>query len=394
MGFLFKRKKKEETVAIFDIGSGSVGGAIVHFPTEENELPIIIKTVRTEIDYINEKLSVILFTKNMLKALGITAEALYHTKAGAPDRIICVIASPWYSSETRIIKMSKESPFIFTEKMAEELLQKEIKSITLNYNKKTKTLYNELEIMEQHIMDVSLNGYQVESPIGMHTKSVEMNMIVSFSQKFFLDKIRKEISKTFHAIPVSFSSFIVASYFAVRDKYISPDSYLLVDVGGEMTEVGVVLKGILKASLSFPFGKKTFFKYMCTKLEVELRDAQELFNLYISGNLSAEKKKKIEPLFKSIENSWSESFRQSIGNLPHVLALPGTIFLTADSDMISWFFEVISNEQFIQSMTVGNKCNVVSLKGVDFLKMCKIEKDVFCDPFLMIEAIAVMRKKV
>ena len=389
---LFTSKKKEEIVAIFDIGSGSVGGAIVSLPTNEEIVPTILKTTRTEISYSNEKLNTATFTKNMIKALDSTANALYHTKSGAPDKVVCVIASPGYFSETRSIKMSKEKSFVFTEKIANELIQKEIKSINIAYKKKSKTIYNELEIIEHHIMNVDLNGYHVESPLGMHTKSVEMNMFVSFSQKFFLDKIRKVIFKTFHEISVYFSSFITASYFAVRDKYISPDSYLLVDIGGEVTEVGIVSKGILKASLSFPFGKKTFFKYMSTKLEIELRDAQELFNLYSTGYLAESKRKKLEPLFKSIVNSWSESFRKSVASLPHILALPSTVFLTADLDLIKWFSEVILNEEFIQLMTINHKCTVISLKGCEFTKTCKVDKDAIYDPFLMIESIAVMRK--
>lgn len=389
---LFTRKKKEEIVAIFDIGSGSVGGALVRLSVDNNELPIIIKSTRTEIDYTSDKINTSLFTKSMLKALNLTAESLYNFKEGAPNKIICVVASPWYSSQTKIVKMSKETPFIFNTKIQNDLIQKEIKSITLDYNKKAKTVYNELEMIEHHIMDVSLNGYQVSSPIGIHTKSVEMSIIFSFSQKFFLNKIRKEISKTFHDIPLYFSSFIIDSYFAVRNKYISPDSYLLLDVGGEITEVGVVSKGVLKASLSFPFGKKTFFKYIFTKLEIELRDAKELFNLYSTGHLSIEEKNKYEPLFKSIENSWSEVFRQCLSSLPHVLALPSTIFLTADQDVIRWFSDVISNEQFIQSMTIDHKCIVVSLKSSDFLKMCKVANGVSYDPFLMIETIALIRK--
>jgi len=392
MGFLKGKKNKEKTVAIFDIGSGSIGGAIVRIPIEGEGIPSIIKSTRTEIAYSKDKLSSAIFTKSMLKAFSSTVSSLYHTKSGAPNKVICVLASPWYSSETRIVKIKKESPFIFTKKLAEELLKKETDNIELDHKKENKTLYNELEIMDQHIMSVSLNGYKVEEPLGMKTKSVEMNMIVSYSQKFFLDKIRKVISETFHHTPVSFSSFILASYFAVRDKYISPDSYLLVDVGGEMTEVGIVSKGILKASLSFPFGKKTFFKYMYTKLEIELRDAQELFDLYSEGHLTPGKRKKVEELLKSIEGSWGESLRQSIANLPHILALPSTIFLTADSDLIKWFTQVINNEKFIQSMTIEHKCTVVPLTGAEFIKMCKIQEGVEYDPFLMIEAISITRK--
>jgi len=104
-------------------------------------------------------------------------------------------------------------------------------------------------------------------------------MIISLIPGLFLDKIRAVLSKTFHHIDVNFSSFMVSTYLAVKDKYIAPDSYLLIDISGEVTDVGIVTKGVLKSVLSFPFGKKTFFKFMCTKLEIELRDAEELFKL-------------------------------------------------------------------------------------------------------------------
>jgi hypothetical protein len=242
-------------------------------------------------------------------------------------------------------------------------------------------------------MGVSLNGYLIDDPIGKRSRSVEMHMAISLSPKSILDKIEKTISNTFHHIPVTFSSFVMSSYLAVREKYVTPDSYLLLDVGGEITDVAIITKGILKASLSFPFGKKTFFKYMCTKLEIETRDAEELFSLYSAGTLSDRKLKKIEPLFQSIENSWGEAFRACIGTLPHTLRLPSTIFLTADADIRGWFMNVVKNEPFIQSMVADHKCTVITLEGPEFLTMCSV-RDGTCDPFLMVEAIGFMRKNV
>ena len=240
-------------------------------------------------------------------------------------------------------------------------------------------------------MGVSLNGYPIEDPIGKRSRSVEMHMAISLSPKLCLEKIRKILSNTFHHIPVSFASFSICSYLAVRERYVTPDSYLLLDIGGEVTDVAIITKGILKASLSFPFGKRTFFKYICTKLDIELRDAVELFNLFSTNTLAERRRKKVEPLFKSIENSWGEAFRQCIGTLPHTLTLPGTIFVTADQDIRNWFVEVVRNEPYIQSMVTEHKCTVITLEGPEFLSMCSI-KDGTCDPFLMVEAIGIMRK--
>lgn len=391
MGFLFNTKKRgEKLVAIFDIGSDSVGGAIAKIYTDGQAIPHIIKSVRSEILF-HEEADLGILQKNMILALNSTATILHDAKMGAFDEIVCVMASPWYLSENRLVKMSKEHAFIFTEKIADELLQKEIINLTENYKKKYSDVNNELELMEHHIMEVSLNGYKVVSPLGMQSKSIEMNMVISLSSKLCLDTIRETLSKLFHHTPVSFSSFMVASYLAVREKYVSPDSYLLLDVGGEITEVGIVSKGILMSSLSFPFGKKTFYRYICTKLNMEIRDAKELFNLFISGSLSEKRKEKVLPLFESIEKSWGEAFRQCVNTLPHSLALPSTIFLTADDDIRKWFADTINNEEYSPTLITKYKSEVVTLDGVDFLNMCNVSNGT-CDPFLMIEAIAVARK--
>jgi hypothetical protein len=387
---LFSSSKKERIVAIFDIGSGSVGGAITRIPSDVKDIPTIIKSARTEVP-VRDELKFDVLLEDMLVALNATATSLYEGKVGAPDEIVCVLASPWYVSETRIIKIDRDHSFVFTKKIADEALQKEISALKSVYDNKYANTKSVPEVIENHVMGVSLNGYLVDEPIGKKSKSIEMHMVISLSPKVCLDKIRKTLSNTFHHMPVSFSSFVMSSYLAVRDKYVVPESYLLLDIGGEVTDVAIINRGVLKASLSFPFGKNTFFKYIYTKMEIELRDAKELFNLFTTDALAVKRKQKAELLFKSIENSWGEAFRACIGTLPHTLNLPNTIFVTADADIRGWFVNVVRNEPYIQSMVADHKATVITLEGPEFLTMCSV-KDGTCDPFLMVEAIGFMRK--
>ena len=390
MGFLFTLQKKERIVAIFDIGSGSVGGAIVIIPNDGRGVPIITKSTRFDIKTRND-FNFDVFMKDMNVALNGTANYLYNQKIGAPDEIVCIMASPWYLSETRVIKLAREKSFIFTKRLASELIEKEISDLTETYKTKYGNLNSTPEVIEQNTMAISLNGYAVDDPLGKKCHSLEMNMVISLSPKSCLEGLRETLSKTFHNTKVSFASFTVATYLAIRDKYIDQDSYLLIDISGEITDVGIVTRGVLKASLSFPFGKKTFFNYICTKLEIELRDAKELFKLYSENNLSVEFKKKVEPIFKSIESSWAEAFSQCISTLPHTLILPSVIFLTADNDIKVWFSDAMRNEEYMKSIVSDHTCTIVTLDGPEFLHMCDV-KEGTCDPFLMVEAIAVMRK--
>jgi len=392
MTFLFGSIKKEKLVAIFDIGSGSVGGAMVYIPLKDNSIPKIIKTVKSEIKTA-EHSDLKSFINEMNLALNQTAIQLYNKKIGAPDEIYCFFSSPWYISETKKVKMKQDKTFVFTKSLADELIKKEVLSFKEIYKNKYSTEEDNAEIMEQHVTSISLNGYTVDQPLGMKCNLVEMNMIISLSPKICLDKIKETLSKTFHHTKINFSSFTLATFFAIRDRYINEKSYLLIDISGEITDVGIVTDGVLRAILSFPFGKNKFFKYIYTKLEIELRDAKELFKLYSDGNLSAQFKEKVDPLFRSIENSWGEAFTECLNTLPHALILPDVIFLTADDDIKNWFANVLRGNNFAQPKISNTNCKVVTLDGPEFLNMCEVKSGP-CDPFLMVEAISVMRKTI
>ncbi|MCX6754859.1 MAG: hypothetical protein NTU81_03470 [Candidatus Nomurabacteria bacterium] len=391
MGFLFTSKKKERIVAIFDIGSDSIGGAIVRIPLDGKIVPEIIKSIKNVEIKFRENLDFDLMMLDMNSALYSAAKSLHDKKSGAPDEIFCVMASPWYLSETRVIKLKKENPFIFSKSLATKLIKNEVSNLVQIFKNKYGESEGLPEIIEQNIMSVSLDDSVEEEPLGKRCKSLEMNMLVSLVPKIYLDKMREELSKIYHSTNVSFSSFTMATYLAVRDRYVTEDSYLLLDVSGEITDIGIVSKGVLKTVLSFPFGKRTVFKQICSKMNIELRDAKELFNLYNDKNLSKEHTKKLDLVIESIEKSWNDSFNQCIGSLPSDLVLSNTIFFTADNDIMHWFTQILNNEKYLKSKFSSRKFKIVAIEGSEFLNMCSVG-DGICDPFIMIESISVMRK--
>jgi cell division ATPase FtsA len=391
MGFLFtsKKNKKKTAIAIFDIGSGSVGGAIVQLPNIEGELPTIIKSIRTDI-ISSEINNFDILLENMLRALNVTSQSLIKNNSIVIKETMCVLASPWYLSETKVIKIEKESPFVFTENQANELFKKEVNNLSEVYKKKYDSL-DIPELIESLIMGVSLDGQKTDKPIGKKCKSVELNLLVTLSPTFLLDKIRENISKTFHHTPIRFSSFVVSSYIAIRDKYISTNSYILIDIGGETTDISIMIDNILKYSTSFPEGKKTFFRYISKYKAIELRDAEELFKLYTSDNISFSHKSKTDHIFTSLETMWHDNFIKCFNNLTKGIVLPKVVFLTVDNDIKKWILKIIEKEEYIQSK-IGHKFDILTLEGNQFLDMCDVRNSA-CDPFLMIEAISVMRKK-
>ncbi len=390
-GLFTSKQEQEKLIAIFDIGSGSVGGAIVKMPQNPNSIPTIISSTRTEIVFHSE-IKFDVFLEDMANALMKTSEDLYNTKVGAPSEIVCILASPWYVSESRIIKIEKNSPFVFSKKFADELIHKEIEILNSTYEKKYESAKSAPELIESKIISVYLNGYKTNDPLNKHVKKVEMNMVISLSPEDCVAKIRQNIEKTFHGTPIRFGAFMSSAYIAVREKYVDASQYLLMDISGEVTDMAIVSNDIIKFSFSFPFGRQTLYRFLNEKLGKSIMETKSLFSLYVSNTLEKGQKDILEVALASIRESWIEAFRQSVKGLSNnAFTLPSTIFMIADDDILKWFSNIIENDPYFRSLMSDQKSEILTLEGPEFINMCGV-KNTSCDPFLMIESIAVSRK--
>ena len=117
-------KHKEELALVFDIGSSSVGGAL--FIMQKNNVPQIIFSIREPI-VLEKEISFDRFLNLAMQSLLMVASKISTQGLGAPKKIFCVLSSPWYASQTRAIVLKKNAPFIFNSKLADSLIEKEIK---------------------------------------------------------------------------------------------------------------------------------------------------------------------------------------------------------------------------------------------------------------------------
>src|SRR3989338_745478 len=124
--FLWNKKEsddKGELVLVFDIGSASVGGAL--FRKRKSGIPQIVKTFREPI-ILEKNIDIDQFLLSTAKSLDIIVNKIYKTGVGAPSGIFCFLSSHWHVSETRVISLKKNTHFMFTTKLADDLIKKEI----------------------------------------------------------------------------------------------------------------------------------------------------------------------------------------------------------------------------------------------------------------------------
>jgi len=100
MGIFLGNKKKDELVLVFNIGSSSVSGAL--FRAQSSGIPKIIFSAKEPV-LVEKKIDIDRFLLLTIQSLQIVVDKIYKAGLGAPSRIFCVLSSPWYTSQTRVI---------------------------------------------------------------------------------------------------------------------------------------------------------------------------------------------------------------------------------------------------------------------------------------------------
>src|SRR3989338_11016638 len=128
-----------------------------------------------------------------LKSLEIVASRVFTAGMGAPEKIFCVLSSLLYVSQTRIIELKKNTPFLFTSKLADDLIQKEMTLFKEEHLEKYLRSGSPIELIELKNIKTMLNGYETPDPLNKKVRELEMTIFLSMAGQQILRKIEKTI---------------------------------------------------------------------------------------------------------------------------------------------------------------------------------------------------------
>lgn len=382
MGIFSKSKEKKELTIVFDVGSSSVGGAV--FLIQKSGVPKIIYSIRESIP-LEDSVDFDRLLSLTSKTLETVANKIDMMRLGAPKKVSCVLSSLWYVSQTRTIRLEKNTLFTFTLKLADSLIQKEVALFKEEHSNKD---YNvTVQQIELKNMQTKLNGYVVSNPLGKKAKELEMTIFISMSPKQIIEKFEQAIGGYFHPSNLNFSSFAMTSFVIARDTFASQKDFLLVDIGGEVTDISLIKNNVLCESISFPMGKNFLLRGMAAKLKNSLSEAKSLVSLYKDNHADEVTEKRLKLVINKLRLEWLENFQESLSNLSDSVSVPSVIFMTADQDLADFFSETIKIEQANQYALTEQKFKVVLLGTKVLHGFAILEKNVVRDPSLIIESI-------
>ncbi len=315
---------------LVDIGSASVGACIA----ENAEGNIVVSHVKR----------VSLVNVSGQNTAGITALALdalkkclagFERVSPAARSAHAVLAAPWYSARLKTISIAPERPVRMDKGTVEKALH--------DYQEQhVEDLLAGTRRMESSVSQAYVNGYPTALLEPVMGKDLTLNVYESEADAVFLAGIEEAIRAAFAGVQTTFHSFPYAA-FAVFRAYRDEQSFIIVDVGGEITDIAIVNRDGLFFLGSFPLGTLTLLRSIAG--QGSIADAASRLSLYARSELSAEEEATFGALFVKARQAWSGEYRKLLENAVLEAPVPNTTFLIADKEELKWFERVLTEAE-------------------------------------------------
>lgn len=274
----------------------------------------------------------------------------------AVSSVVFALSSPWHISEAKLLKLSRKNPEVVAKSAINELMAVEEKTLEerLRFSPKQKPEY---ALVESKILSIRLDGYPSSNPYGKKAREVEVLLFASVSPSAIFEKVKSALSKRFPESRIHSHTFILAAYAGIRDAFPETDDFIVMEVGGEVTDLAIVKKGLLLNAASLPLGENTLLRellHICQGLPH--CSAESLLSVHAGGEISAAEKKKVEQAIQKTKTDWLALFNAVISGFSEEAFLPGKVFLFADGPSAPVF------EKFLKSAELGQ----FSLSGKPF----------------------------
>lgn len=388
--FFSGAKKNDNLALVIDIGSSSVGSAFVLLNKEQK--PHILAASRVDIVF-QEEINIDRFRKAMVVALTESVRDLVEDHlpqisrslgTAVPAYTYVIFSSPWYASQTRTVSTEQEKPFRMTKEVLDRIVRREVD--IFERSAEALRMGNDPVIIEKHVMRVALNGYDTSEPFAKEATTLDVALFISVCPEQIMDEVIKAISTFFSRAHISFHSFLFAAFDVLRSLPSTQSRFLIVDIGGEVSDVGSVADQALLETISFPVGKRTILRNLSQALSTTPDEALSLIRLADEKRLSSAHTDRVGKALFDAGGVWVSGFEKILADVADRSAIPNTLFLFADDDVLP-FLDVLAKREGLAQFTISDEpFSVLPLSTAALRDICTFEREAVRDSFLMVDA--------
>ena len=119
-----------------------------------------------------------------------------------------------------------------------------------------------------------------------------------------MELAEKEVAKVFVHTPLRFATSSLVVFKVLSDIIKDKEGFLIIDIGGETTEINIIRNNALEQSASFFKGNNFLFRKVSAALNTFLKETPSIVQAYSRGHRSLESSDKIAAAIKDSTEEW------------------------------------------------------------------------------------------
>lgn len=300
---------------IVDVGSASVGAAVAS--VSANAL-LIEKVTRVPIGAGSQE------TRDQLQKQ--TEAALATLLKQYPDTysaVHVVLAAPWHDAHIRTIHSKTDKPVPVSEKSIER--------IVTQYKNEAPPQAGNVDV-EAVAVQVQVGGYTTSLTQPVSGTRTRLNLYESEMSQSLQGTLQGIVGEHISA-PLAFHTFPLIAGVSLRAVMLET-SFIFIDIGGEVTELGVMHSDGIHFLGSIPVGYWTLVRTMGGE---KVGDTRSRLTLYTKGELSPEEDATVAASFEAAFAPWLNEFEDMLKEASALVPVPRSVFMLSDGEPAPWF---------------------------------------------------------
>lgn len=355
-----RNRSREKLVALFDIGSGSVHGALALLSGGDAGRARLIYGDDEEFIF-HEHVNAERLSRAMLSALEKVADGLSaaaHEHHETIGHVMLTFSAPWCIAETKILHYEHDTQIEIKQTIIDSLIEEAWRRFGTTPStdpeaRGARAVEAPSVLIEQAIVRVALNGYRTQVPIGKVASTLEIALYLSRMPRGTLEDVHGVLERIMPgAALVPHSSALVLTS-VLRDLFPVHEDFLLCHVSAEMTELVLVLEGVLLETISFPYGTHTLVRELASSLKSSPAATLSLLSL---GAGAADEKttgRTNDALHKRAEG-WLTEFRRALASLTDTHGLmPGLCMILGENTLMTERFRQFLDGERVAPAYIG-----------------------------------------
>lgn len=184
----------------------------------------------------------------------------------------------------------------------------------------------EIKLVNAAIVNVYIDGYKVNNPVGFQGKDVSVQLFCAFAPMVHIGAIERVVyDLDLNLLNVSAEPFAVAKSVGVERS--ENFSALFMDVGGGTTDIALVNEGGVEGTKMFGIGGRAFTNAIAQGLDVSYEQAERLKLEFSAGQLQGPQEEKVKSALLPTVKVWLSGVELALSEFENIDQLPSKILV-------------------------------------------------------------------